>query len=356
MSWNQNRITDMLKAKYPIFQAPMAGGATTVDLISRTSMYGGVGNIGAGYMSPMDMETMIHDIRQKTNHPFGINLFIPGNDIAFTKEEEERAIESLEVFRNELQIDAPLQLPRKDHRLFYEQQLEVVMKSFVPICSFTFGIPEEAVIKELQKEGTRVIGTATSVEEAVLWEERGCDLLVVQGKEAGGHRGTFIGDALDSLIPLVDLIPAVTDEISIPVIAAGGIMDASDAEVAFRLGAEGVQLGTAFLATEESGIHPAYKKMLVSSNKKTSLTEAFSGKWARGIHNRFMEQMKNQTSLPYPLQNDLTQAIRLVAAKQNQTDFMSLWAGESYQKATLQSVKVLMDNLVAGLDQQLDDE
>lgn len=354
MGWNQNRVTELLKIDYPIFQAPMAGGATTVELVSQTSECGGLGNIGAGYMSPMDIGNSIQEIRKATNRTFGINLFVSEEPDALTETKVNSAIAALSPYKNELEIAEDIVLPQKDHLLFYEEQLEAVMKAMVPVCSFTFGIPHHSVIEKLKQECTVVIGTATNVEEALLWEKNGADIVVAQGSEAGGHRGTFLNDDTTGLVGGLALIPQVVDAVQIPVIAAGGIMDARGIAAAFMLGAEGVQLGTAFLTAEESGIHLTYKDALLNTNGETSITKAFSGKMARGITNRYMREMADKEILPFPYQNDLTNTIRKRAASKENPDFMSLWAGQAVKLAEQKSVQQLMNEWIEGTGRLLD--
>ncbi|MDQ0272908.1 NAD(P)H-dependent flavin oxidoreductase [Cytobacillus purgationiresistens] len=352
MDWNRNRVTELLKIDYPIFQAPMAGGATTTELVSETSNCGGLGNLGAGYMNPEDITESIKQIRSMTNQPFGVNIFVPNHEVIYTDNDVKRAISVLSEYKDELRIDDDLVLPEKNHMLFYKQQLEAVLKAAVPVCSFTFGIPDSHIISEMKKAGTIIVGTATNVKEALIWEESGADMIVVQGSEAGGHRGTFTGEET-GLIGSMALIPQVQDAVTIPVIAAGGIMDGRGIAAALMLGAEGAQLGTAFLTVQESGINPTYKEALLQAKGETSLTKAFSGKMARGITNRFMKEMEKEAVLPFPLQNDLTGVIRKQAASLDNPDFLSLWAGQAVSMVKQVSVQSLMDELIEGTNKLL---
>ncbi|MBY0122211.1 nitronate monooxygenase family protein [Bacillus sp. S/N-304-OC-R1] len=348
MEWKQNEITEKLGISYPIFQAPMAGGITTSKLVSETSNFGGLGNIGAGYMSPEEMEQSIQEIRLLTSKPFGINLFVPNQNIEYSEEEYAEAQNALLTFKNELGINDSNQGVKQDYTALYEKQVEVVLKLKVPVCSFTFGIPSDEVIKELKNQGIVIIGTATNVKEAIELEKSGVDMIVAQGSEAGGHRGTFHEEGA-GLIGLMALIPQVADAVKVPVIAAGGIMDARGIAAAFLLGAKGVQLGTAFLTCKESGTHHVYKNAILNSTEEqTTLTKAFSGKLARGIKNRFIGDMNNSEKqvLPFPVQNDLTGLIRKQAAQLNNPDYMSLWAGQGVRLAKETTVRELMERLI----------
>lgn len=354
MSWNRNRLTEKLGILYPVFQAPMAGGMTTPRLISEVSNSGGIGNMGAGYMTSDEIREDIRKIRSLTEKPFGINLFVPNLEVSAQKEEISRMGEVLTKYSSELGIKEKPLLPKKDYGTLYEKQLEVVMEEGVHVCSFTFGIPDSNVIGELKKQGTVIIGTATNVNEAAEWEEAGADLIVAQGSEAGGHRGTFHKEE-SGLIGSMALIPQVVDAVSKPVVAAGGMMDARGIAAAMMLGAAGVQLGTVFLPCRESGANPLYKDALLNATEeKTVLTKAFSGKMARGISNRFTEEMEEQPVLPYPLQNDLTASLRKQAAKLERPEFMSLWAGQGVRMAEDITVKELMQKLVRGTEALLE--
>ncbi|MGM0863166.1 MAG: NAD(P)H-dependent flavin oxidoreductase [Bacillota bacterium] len=351
--WNQNNVSKILGTHYPIIQAGMAGGITTTNLVSSVSNSGGLGNLGAGYMSSDDMKLAIKEIKGQTNQPFGVNLFIPETSIV-NDEQITHAKRLLEPFKKELHLT--------DNGLFselqynFENQLEVIFNEKIPVCSFTFGAPSKELVKELKKEGTIVIGTATTVEEAVINEERGVDIVVAQGSEAGGHRGTFLGSFKHSMIGTFSLVPQVVDAVCIPVIAAGGIMDGRGVIAALALGAKGVQMGTAFLTCKESGAGAFHKRaVLESSETHTVITAAFSGKPARGIENRFTREMQEFESLlpPYPIQNALTKKLRKEAGIQGIPEFMSLWSGQSPRLSRDIYTKDLLVSIVTEVDETL---
>ncbi len=354
MGWNRNLLTEKLGINYPIFQAPMAGGMTTPQLISEVSNNGGLGNMGAGYMHPDEIREEIRQVRSLTDKPFGVNLFVPDLEISLEANEIKRVADLLERYRSEMGMREKPSLPKKDYGSLYKKQLEVVLEERVQVCSFTFGIPDSTIIRQLKEHGAVIIGTATNVKEAMEWERAGADLIVAQGSEAGGHRGTFHTEE-SGLVGSMSLIPQVADAVGCPVIAAGGIMDARGIAAARMLGAAGVQLGTAFLTCRESGANPLYKAALLNAaEEQTALTKAFSGKLARGIVNRFMEEMRGQPALPYPLQNDLTAPLRKQAAKLERPEFMSLWAGQGVRMAEEITVKELMLKLVSGAEALLE--
>ncbi|HWL26031.1 MAG TPA: nitronate monooxygenase [Ureibacillus sp.] len=347
-----NEITERLKIEYPIIQAPMAGGVTTSKLVAEVSNSGGLGMIGAGYLTPIQTREQIREIKQLTSNPFGINLFVP-NEFNVTESEVKSASEVLNPIREQLNLSRKDGFEISTFNNAYEtfnDQVKVVIEEKVPICSFTFGIPSKEVIAELKQHNIILIGTATTVREAIENEKSGMDMVVVQGSEAGGHRGTFIDGYQESQVGLMSLIPQVVDNVSIPVISAGGIMDARGLMASICLGAKGVQMGTAFLTCVESGAHKVHKEAILNANEdQTLLTRSFSGKWARGIKNKFILKMKKHEDLlpDYPVQNTLTQDIRKASSAQNNQDFMSLWSGQSPRLAKSQTVESLIKNMIA---------
>lgn len=328
--WNHTKITDKLSIKFPIIQAGMAGGITTPELVAAVSNAGGLGMIGAGYMTPEKLESDIQKIRELTSKPFGVNLFVPENPVVI-QEEIERANQLLEPIRQMLGIEKKNDVPQINTSVF-DEQIQIVLKYEVPVCSFTFGIPQREIIHQLKNNGIVTIGTATTVKEAIMNEEAGMDMIVVQGSEAGGHRGSFAESFDHSMIGTMALIPQVADNISIPIIAAGGIMDGRGVLASLVLGAKAVQMGTAFVTCIESGANELHKKAILNGTEEQAvITSAFSGKPARGLKNEFIIKMKeHEATLPaYPIQNMLTQDIRSEAAKQKNKEWMSLWCGQN---------------------------
>ncbi|MBS4202149.1 nitronate monooxygenase [Bacillus sp. FJAT-49732] len=345
-----NELTDLLQIDYPIIQAPMAGGISTTKLVSSVSNHGGLGMIGAGYLNPPQTREQIREVRQSTGNNFGVNLFVP---TSFQRSDEKVRLANdllgpihdlLEIEKNEISSPTNESLVES-----FNAQVAVVIEEKVPTCSFTFGIPSIEIIDTLKKHNIIVIGTATTVKEAMEIEKAGMDMVVVQGSEAGGHRGTFINGYHESLVGLMSLIPQVVDNVKIPVIAAGGIMDGRGLMASLCLGAKGVQMGTAFLTCVESGAHEMHKDAILHSTEdQTVLTRAFSGKWARGIKNKFIADLQeHETSFPdFPIQNSLTKDIRKAASVQNNPEFMSLWSGQSLRLAKKQTVETLMKKMI----------
>ncbi|WP_087973973.1 NAD(P)H-dependent flavin oxidoreductase [Oceanobacillus rekensis] len=347
-----NEITELLKIKYPIIQAPMAGGITTTELVSEVSNYGGLGMIGAGYMTPIQIRTQIREIKQLTSNSFGINLFVP-NEFDVTDQEVKSVNQILRPIREQLNLHPidSLEIPTFNHLLEeFNEQIKTVIEEKVPICSFTFGIPPREVIHELKQHHIILMGTATTVREALENEKAGMDIIVVQGSEAGGHRGNFTQGYQESLVGLMSLIPQVADNVSIPVVSAGGIMDGRGLTASICLGAKGVQMGTAFLTCVESGANELHKEEILNAHEdQTVLTRSFSGKYARGVKNKFISEMlQNEASLPdFPVQNILTKGIRKASSSQNNRDYMSLWSGQSPRLAKRQTVNALIKGVIS---------
>lgn len=351
--WSNTIVTKILKIKLPIIQAPMGGGYTTPELIAAVSNAGGLGSLGAGYMRPEDISVAIKKIKSLTDKPYSVNLFIP--------EPYQSNNETLNLMTGILnilfsQVCSDIQPITSPYAQSFDEQAQVLVDEKVPIVSFTFGIPTTKWIEKFKRNKTILIGTATTLHEAKLLEKKGMDMIVAQGIEAGGHRGTFLENLDDSLIGNFALIPQLSDHLKIPVIASGGIMDARSIIAALALGASAVQMGTAFLACPEAGTHPKFKKMLLNMKEdKTILTRAFSGKWARGIKNKFIHDMDEfkKHILDFPVQNALTRQIRDAAAKKGLTDFLSLWAGQAAYLSTGLTAKRLIQHLDRDVKQLL---
>lgn len=327
--WSSNAMTSRLQIKWPIIQAPMAGGATTPALVAAVSEAGGLGSLGAGYLTAAQIRDAIRAIRALTDKPFGVNLFIPEQFDASQPVAPDVARAMNEVRK---QIGIPQDPEVTRYAEPFEEQMAVVLEEKVPVFSFTFGLLDRRWLAELKQRGMTVMGTATTVREGVALEASGVDMIVAQGSEAGGHRGSFLPDSPSNLIGTMALVPQLVDHVGIPVIAAGGIMDGRGIAAALALGAVAAQLGTAFLTCPESGAHALHKQAIhESGDEQTVMTRAFSGKWARGIQNEFMIRLApfEDELPPYPMQNALTKDIRAAAAKSQQKGYLSMWAGQA---------------------------
>ena len=351
----ETRATEALAIEHPIVQAPMAGGPTTPRLVAAVSNAGGLGSLGAAYLTPETLREQVTEIRDLTEGPFGVILFVP-SPFEADRERIERSNALLGQYRKELEIEAPEEFPSFEES--FEDQLEVVLEERVPVFSFTFGSLEPELVARLKENGATVVGTATTVREGLRLEEDGVDMVVAQGSEAGGHRGTFLGDIRDALIGTMALVPQMVDTLSVPVLASGGIMDGRGLAAALVLGAEAAQMGTAFLASEESGAHSEFKRaVLEAAEDETAVTRAFSGRAARAIKNRFLVEVgEHEEELPpFPVQNALTKDVRAAAQRQDHAEFMSLWAGQAVRLSSPTNAAELVESVVEGAEAALRD-
>jgi nitronate monooxygenase len=333
--------------EFPIVQGPMAGGSCTPALVAGVSNAGGLGSLPCSLFSPATMREQVAQVRALTDRPFQLNFFVLETPSP-SQAEVSAGVELLRPVWESLGW-SELPIPQQWCQDF-AAQFETLLELRPAAASFTFDILTASQVERLHSAGIAVIGTVTTVDEALAWEEIGADAVVASGVESGGHRGTFLGPQEEATLSARQLWPLVAEAVRIPVIAAGGIMTGVDIHEALALGAKAVQMGTAFLVTDESGIHPAYKQKLLSgSGLKTRLTRSFSGRYARGIENRFMKQMGSvETQVPaYPVQNALTGSIRSAAAASGDTELMSMWAGAEVGRARPLSVAQLMQTLVA---------
>jgi nitronate monooxygenase len=310
----------------PIVQGPMTG-SDTPPLAAAVSQAGGLGMLGCGMRSPEAMAQAAAAVRAATDRPFGMNLFVldtPAPDAATVQAAMARLAPLYAEFG--LTPEAPARWCED-----FAAQFEALVAARPAVASFTFGILDGAQVERLHGAGCVVVGTATTLAEALAWQDVGADAVCASGMEAGGHRGTFLGDVDASLVGTMALIPQCVDALRIPVIAAGGIMDGRGIAAAQALGAQAVQMGTAFLACPESGITPAQRAAMArAQGTDTRITRAYSGRPARGIVNTMMERLAADEAAipPYPIQNALTGALRRAAGVQGRADYLSLWAGQ----------------------------
>ncbi|AFZ68628.1 NAD(P)H-dependent flavin oxidoreductase [Deinococcus peraridilitoris] len=323
-------MTDLwqrLKVRFPIIQAPMAGGPSTPQLAAAVGQAGGLGFLGAAYLTGEQITRQVEQARALHGGPVGLNLFIESNAIPPDSGQVERAAAALWPFHAELGLP-PATLPIRVSVPF-EEQWEAVLNARPEVFSFTFGQLSAERVRRLQAQGTVVMGTATTVAEARALETTGVDAVIAQGSEAGGHRGTFLHPAEEALVGTLALVAQLVDAVRIPVIASGGIMDGRGIRAVLTLGAHGVQLGTAFLLTPEAGTSAPYRAALGrAQDHVTTLTRAFSGRLARGLSNRVTREFPQEALLPYPYQNALTRSMRSEASLQGRAEFLSLWAGQ----------------------------
>ena len=330
----------------PIVLAPIAGPGTP-ELTAAAANAGAFAFLACAYSHPAKMRRDIARVRELTDKPFGLNLFIEQKPADVGLELLVLADQHLDGYRDELSIphrESP-PLPRSE----YHEQMRVVLDIRPRAFSFTFGIPDAETVKELKQRGIFTLGTATSVEEAVALQEAGIDAVCAQGAEAGGHRGSFLHSESSPLIGTLALVPQVIDAVSVPVIASGGITDGRGVAAVLALGATAAQLGTAFLLATEAGTNAAYRRALATAaSTETVVTQVFSWKAARGIANRMTRELADPDArAPYPHQNVLTRDIRDAAAAQGRSDFLSLWAGQAFPLARAEPAGAIVRRVLA---------
>jgi nitronate monooxygenase len=315
----------------PVIVAPMAGGPSTPELVIAAADAGAAGFLAAGYKTPAAMAAEIAAVRAASPDRFGVNLFVAG--LPSTEAESiAEYVSSLAAHAEAVGAALGKAVWDDDH---LDEKIAILLADPPALVSFTFGCPPAGVIAALADAGCLVVVTVTDPSEAAIAAAADADALCVQGSEAGGHRGTFANDSATGeghrLIPLMSLVAAVTD---LPLIAAGGIMGPGQVEVALAAGAVAVQCGTAFLRCRESGANPLYKDALVDPRyTTTAMTRAFSGRWARGLVNRFILD-HGDAPAGYPEINNATRSLRAEAAGKGDTERMSLWAGQGYRSAS----------------------
>lgn len=340
------KLTAILGIDHPIVQAPMAGGTTTPELVAAVSNAGGLGSLGAAYLTPEQILESAQKIRSLTDRPFNVNLFAGGYEMD-RQFDPAPMLALLTEIHETLGIPAPT-LPIVPPNPFREQ-FQAVLEARPAVFSFTFGVPDAQSIRSLQKHGTVVLGTATTAQEAQLLEGAGVDAIVAQGAEAGAHRGTFAVPFEQAMVPTMELVSEIAATASLPIIASGGLMDGRDIAAAMGCGASGAQLGTAFLPCPESGTSKAHKEALLAAKQDTTvITRAFSGRPARGLMNAYLSMMesKQEAILPFPLQNKLTRPMRTAAAKLGNAGYLALWAGQGVARSRSLSAEELVRKLV----------
>jgi nitronate monooxygenase len=348
-TWTDNRLTSRLGLQYPIIQGPL-GGLSSQRLTAAVSNYGGLGSFGAHGLKPEAIRKVVREIKSLTLKPFAMNLWVSMEDEgAFTSTEEAfhrslsplaKHIESVGGAKPSYYLYEPIR---------FEDQVQALLDEGISAFSFIYGIPSKHILDEFRRRGIVLIGTATTVGEAIALEQAGVDVIAASGFEAGGHRGSFLQPSEDSLVGTMALVPQVVDAVTLPVVAAGGIGDARGIVAALALGAEGVQMGTAFLACEESGANVHHRNALLSGKaKQTALTRGFTGRLARGIKNRLLDELnqKDTEILPYPLQRTLVRHLSIPAEKAGRSDLLPLWAGQSASLSRCVDVNALLDTLV----------
>ncbi|MGA5038141.1 nitronate monooxygenase [Streptomyces capoamus] len=340
-------LTDLFP--HPIVQAPMAGGVSVPQLAAAVSEAGGLGFLAAGYKTADGMYQEIKQLRGLTNRPFGVNVFVP--------QPEHAESGTVEVYAHQLAGEASwyeteLGDPDSGRDDGYDAKLAVLLDDPVPVVSFHFGVPSREVLDALRRAGTLTLVTVTTAEEARAAERAGADAVIAQGVEAGGHQGAHrdLPENDGSGTGLLSLVAQIREAVRVPVVAAGGIMRGSQIAAVLAAGASAAQLGTAFLATPESGAHALHKQALTNPLfARTELTRAFSGRPARALVNRFVREHGPYAPAAYPEVHHLTSPLRKAAAKAGDAQGMALWAGQGHRMARELPAGRLVEVLAAEL-------
>jgi nitronate monooxygenase len=355
--WKKTKLTDLLGIQYPIVQGPFGGGLSSVELTASISNSGGLGSFGGQPLSPIQIKETIQAIRQKTNKPFAVNLWVSDHDERLSSYSEQDFEKLKQLFKPYFDLaEVPLPKFSMDLGSKYEAQLEGLLEAAPPVFSFVYGIPTKEVLQECKKRKIKTIGTATTVDEAFALEEAGVDAIVATGFEAGGHRVSFLRSAESSLTGLFSLIPQVADKVKIPIIAAGGIADGRGIAAALTLGADAVQIGTAFLACQQSNATEVHKQLLFTEKAHyTSLTKSATGRLSRGIVSKISEELKDHENefAPYPLQSKFMSTLKAGLLAKGKPEYITFWAGQSAGLLKEHDAIVLFKSLVEQTDKIL---
>jgi len=329
--WSDRRILDLFGIELPILLAPMAG-PVEAEMTIAVSEAGGLGALPCALFSPEKTRTQLGIIRQRTRKPINLNFFChtaPQVDDA----REAKWRQRLAAYYTELGIDPAAPIPTSN-RTPFDADLCALVEEFKPeVVSFHFGLPPPDLMARLKAVGTKIIASATTVDEAHWLEDHGCDAVIAQGAEAGGHRGMFLTDDVTSQVGTFALVPQIVDTVKVPVIAAGGIADGRGVAAVLALGASAAQVGTAYMFCPEAKVAAPHAKALRSAKEsETSITNVFTGKPARGITNRIMREVgpMSDDAPEFPLAGGAVAPLRAKSEPAGSGDFMSLWAGQAF--------------------------
>lgn len=328
--WPDTRILDLLGIEAPILQAPMAG-ATGSAMAIAVSTAGGLGSLPCAMLTVEQIRQEFEAFTQASRGPLNLNFFCHRPPAADT-ERAARWKQALKPYYEEVGADFDATTPVSNRAPFDEAGCALVEECKPAVVSFHFGLPVPALLARVKASGAKVLSSATTVAEALWLEQHGCDAIIAMGYEAGGHRGMFLSDDLNTQIGTLALVPQMADAVKVPVIAAGGIGDARGIVAALALGASAVQLGTAYLFCPEAKVSTAHRKALHSAQASdTALTNLFTGRPARGINTRIMRELGPMSALApaFPLAGGALMPLRAISEPNGNSDFSNLWAGQA---------------------------
>jgi nitronate monooxygenase len=328
--WPNDRFIKLCGIELSIIQAPMAGSALS-DMVVEVSHAGGLGSLACALLSVEHARKELETIRRRTTRPINANFFChkpPRDDRARERNWRQR----LDAYYTQLQADNNASIPQSGRAPFDEKMCDLVMEFHPEVVSFHFGLPDKNLLRRVKSAGAKILSSATSVDEARWIEDQGCDAIIAQGFEAGGHRGMFLTGDVSTQVGTMALVPQVVDAVRVPVIAAGGIADARGILAAFALGAAAVQIGTAYLHCPEAQISPIYRQALkVMRDNETAITNVFTGRPARAIVNRFMCEVGPMSDVApeFPLAAATLAPLRAKSEMAGSADFTPFWSGQT---------------------------
>lgn len=348
--WNETNATKILGIDYPILQGPFGGNLSSVDLVATVSNAGGLGGYGAYTLTPQEIVAVNNKIKAATNKPYNINLWVSDGDAAkegVTDAQYEQTKAAFQPYFDRLGIPMPEKPAPFQSR--FENQIDVILDIKPKVFSFMFGVPSAAILEECRKKGIVTIGAATTLDEAIFLEAAGVDMIIASGFEAGGHRPSFLEKAESSTTGSFVLLQLIRERVKLPIIAAGGIATGKGVAAALALGADAAQVGTAFLATDESNALPIHRQMLFSDAAKyTMLSRAYTGRLGRGIRSTIAMEMigREDEVLPFPLQTTFMSAMRKASIEQEKWDMILFWGGQIAPILKHTKAKELMNSLI----------
>jgi nitronate monooxygenase len=344
MKWPRRELCDLFGIDHPILLAPMSG-ATTPALVAAVSNAGGLGGHGCMAFSGEALREQVREIQAASNRPFHLNFF--AHEAPPADGEAGPAMRAaLQELWNEKDF-GPLPRAQEVWPTFGEELLDAVVETRPAVVSFHFGLPAPEMVAAIKQAGCLLLSSATTVEEALALEAAGVDAVIAQGVEAGGHRGTFLGDVMGGSIGTMVLVPQIVSAVRLPVIAAGGIMDGRGIAAALALGASGVQLGTAFLSCPEAMVSEVHRTALLAAGRNgtlTLVTKGISGRPARGLANRILStvQALEQEAAPFPMQNALTRKL----SQSGDPEVTVMWSGAGVAASRAMPAADLMARLI----------
>jgi nitronate monooxygenase len=350
--WNRTRFTERVGIEYPFVMGAL-GGLATQKLTAEISNFGGLGSFAGLGHSPAALREAIAEIRSLTAKPFAVNLWVSTEDEGAFRSDAAAFERSLAALSGHIRkMGEPLPKFASYKAGNFLEQARTLVDEKVPVFSFIYGIPPREILEECRKKGIVTMGAATTADEAAVLEDAGVDAVAASGFEAGGHRGSFLRAAEESLTGTFSLVPQIVDRVKVPVVAAGGVADARGVVAAFALGAEAVQMGTVFLTCAGSKAAAAHREALTAGGVRTNLTKGFTGRLARGIQNRLMEDLNRPGAeiLPYPLQRALVKSVSGPAEKNGNAELMTLWAGQSANLSHPENASEFLRGLVEEIE------